>query len=81
MGYRLQVPGECGERVSVSVAPEYLPGACQPSAIPRGAMGYRLQVPGECGERISVSVAPEHLRGSCQPGSMPRGALPVTGAG
>ncbi len=81
MGYRLQVPGECEERISDSVAPEHLPGACQPSAIPRGAMGYRLQVPGECGKRISVSVAPEHLRGSCQPGSMPRGALPVTGAG
>jgi hypothetical protein len=81
MGYRLQVPGECEERISDSVAPEHLPGACQPSAIPRGAMGYRPQVPGECGERLSVSVAPEHLRGSCQPDSMPRGALPVTGTG
>jgi hypothetical protein len=81
MGYRLQVPGECEKRLGVNVASEHLPGACQPSAIPRGAMGYRLQVPGECGKRISVSVAPEHLRGSCQPGSMPRGALPVTGAG
>ncbi len=31
MGYRLQVPGECEERISDSVAPEHLPGAKRPS--------------------------------------------------
>ena len=29
MGYRLQMPGECEERISASVAPEHLRGACR----------------------------------------------------
>ncbi len=28
MGYWLQMPGECEERISDSVAPEHLRGAC-----------------------------------------------------
>ncbi len=38
MGYRLQVPGECEERISDSVAPEHLRGSCQPGPMPRGAL-------------------------------------------
>ncbi len=33
-GYRLQVPGECEERLSDSVAPEHLCGGCQPVRCP-----------------------------------------------
>ncbi len=37
MGYWLQVPGECEERLSASVAPEHLRGSCQPGSIRCGA--------------------------------------------
>jgi hypothetical protein len=33
MGYRLQVPGECEERISASVAPEHLRGSCRLSSM------------------------------------------------
>ncbi len=37
MGNWLQVPGECAERLSDSVAPEHLRGSCQPGSIRCGA--------------------------------------------
>ncbi len=37
MGNWLQVPGECAERLSASVAPEHLRGSCQPGSIRCGA--------------------------------------------
>ena len=36
ISYRLQMPGECEERLSASVAPEHLRGSWQP-----GAMTFR----------------------------------------
>ncbi len=33
MGYWLRMPGECGERLSDSVAPEHLRGSCQLSSV------------------------------------------------
>ncbi len=37
-GYWLQVPGECEERISASVAPEHLRGTCQPGSMSHGAL-------------------------------------------
>ncbi|MEE9136747.1 MAG: hypothetical protein V3U00_08535 [Gammaproteobacteria bacterium] len=37
MGYWLQMPGECEERISASVAPEHLRGSWQPGSKHRGA--------------------------------------------
>ena len=55
MGYWLRMPGECGERLSDSVAPEHLRGSCQlssrrgggsPVALPRFRLRCRkLQRP------------------------------------
>ncbi len=37
MGYWLQMPGECEERISDSVAPEHLRGSWQPGSMHRVA--------------------------------------------
>ncbi len=37
MGYWLQMPGECEERIRASVAPEHLRGSWQPGSKHRGA--------------------------------------------
>jgi hypothetical protein len=37
-GYWLQVPGECEERISASIAPEHLRGTCQPGSMSHGAL-------------------------------------------
>ncbi len=42
MGNWLQVPGECAERLSASVAPEHLRGSCQPGSIRCGASPVAL---------------------------------------
>ncbi|MCZ6517353.1 MAG: hypothetical protein O6763_07695 [Gammaproteobacteria bacterium] len=43
IGYWLQMPGECEERISDSVAPEHLRGSWQPGSMTlrRGAGGGR----------------------------------------
>ncbi len=38
LDYWLQMPGECEERISDSVAPEHLRGSWQPGSMHRGAL-------------------------------------------
>ncbi len=63
MGYRLQMPGECEERLSDSVAPEHLRGSWQLGSKHRGAS------PGAGARRASLlnCPAPSLASGSSAP--------------